>query len=84
MFSLNLEMSPVSNNTYTPQNLQALTVYYWRVRGVNTCGEGVSSSWYSFQTAGTGCNTYTSTDTPVAISATFPSCNTMPPISCTS
>ncbi len=64
-----VETSPVTNNTYTPQNLQPLTVYYWRVRGVNTCGEGVSSSWYSFQTAGTGCNTYTSTDTPVAISA---------------
>lgn len=63
-----VETSPVNNNTYTPQNLQPLTVYYWRVRGVNTCGEGVSSSWYSFQTAGTGCNTYTSTDTPVAIS----------------
>lgn len=63
-----VETSPVNNNMYTPTNLQPLTVYYWRVRGINTCGEGVSSSWYSFQTAGTGCSTYTSTDTPVTIS----------------
>jgi subtilisin-like proprotein convertase family protein len=63
-----VESSPVNNNMYTPQNLQPLTVYYWRVRGINNCGEGVSSSWYSFQTAGAGCNTYTSTDTPIDIS----------------
>lgn len=64
-----IESSPVNNNTYTSMNLQPLSVYYWRVRGINTCGEGVSSSWFSFQTSGTGCNTYTSTDTPVEISA---------------
>ena len=62
-----VETSPVNNNMYTTQNLQALTVYFWRVRGINNCGEGVSSSWYSFQTNGTGCKTYTSTDTPIAI-----------------
>ncbi|MFK7771358.1 MAG: reprolysin-like metallopeptidase [Saprospiraceae bacterium] len=64
-----VETAPVNNNMYTPMNLQPLTVYFWRVRGINTCGEGLSSSWYSFQTAGTGCNTYTSTDTPITISA---------------
>jgi len=63
-----VETVPVNNNMYTPMNLQPLTVYFWRVRGINPCGEGVSSSWYSFQTAGTECNTYTSTDTPVVIS----------------
>ncbi len=63
-----VETSPVNNNMYTPQNLESLTVYFWRVRGINICGEGVSSSWYSFQTAGDICNTYTSTDIPVIIS----------------
>ena len=63
-----VETSPVNNNMYTPQDLQPLTVYFWRVRGINNCGEGDYSSWYSFQTAGTGCSTYTSTDTPVTIS----------------
>jgi subtilisin-like proprotein convertase family protein len=63
-----VETSPVDNNMYTPQDLQPLTVYFWRVRGINNCGEGDYSSWYSIQTAGTGCSTYTSTDTPVTIS----------------
>ncbi len=64
-----VESGPVNNNMYTPTNLQPQTVYYWRVRGINNCGEGISSSWYSFQTVGSGCDIYTSTDTPVAISA---------------
>ena len=63
-----VETASVSNNMYTTMNLQPLTVYYWRVRGVNNCGEGDVTSWYSFQTAGTGCTTYTSTDTPITIS----------------
>ena len=63
-----IETSSVDVNMYTPINLQPLTVYYWRVKGINTCGEGISSNWFSFQTVGTGCTNYTSTDTPISIS----------------
>ncbi|MEM6965688.1 MAG: reprolysin-like metallopeptidase, partial [Bacteroidota bacterium] len=64
-----VETTTVSNNTFTPQNLQPLTVYYWRVKAANNCGESDLPSWFSFQTKGEGCNTYSSIDIPVDISA---------------
>lgn len=52
-------------------NLTAETVYYWRVRPDNSCGNGNWSETYSFQVGTVSCgNSYTATDTPVAISNT--------------
>ena len=65
-----IETSTVTNNTFIPNNLNQLTVYYWRVKAANNCGEGSATTFYSFQTAGGGCNTYTSNDTPLSISPT--------------
>ncbi len=42
------------------------TLYYWRVRSINNCGP---SAWATTQSFTTGiCQTYTSTDVPLAIS----------------
>lgn len=62
-----IESSSVTTNSYTPSNLDPLTVYYWRIRSSNICGEGDNAALFSFQTGGEGCNTYSSTDTPVTI-----------------
>ncbi len=52
-------------------NLEASTVYYWRVRAFNICGAAAYSPVAVFQTAGTTCgHDFASTDVPKAISAT--------------
>lgn len=44
------------------------TVYYWRVRGDNVCGDGDFSPVYAFQTGKEVCNqTFASTNVPVTI-----------------
>ncbi len=62
-----IESSSVPGNSYQPQNLEELTVYYWRVRGFNICGEGDFSETFAFQTTQSACITYESTDVPVNI-----------------
>ena len=49
--------SSISPN-YTLQSLDPLTVYYWRVTGVNGCGSGAYSPVWSFQTLGVDCKNY--------------------------
>lgn len=44
------------------------TVYYWRVKALNSCGDGGFSAFAAFQTANIDCNAnYASTDVPVTI-----------------
>ncbi|MEL7531260.1 MAG: reprolysin-like metallopeptidase, partial [Bacteroidota bacterium] len=43
------------------------TVYYWRVKGENACGEGRFSRVASFATPGLNCQTYWSNDVPKTI-----------------
>ncbi len=64
-----VETTTVSNNNYTAQNLLPLTVYYWRVNASNNCGATNTNNFFSFQTNGEACNTYTSGDTPISISS---------------
>ena len=52
-----------------PEGLLEGTVYYWRVRGTNICGEGQFSDTFRFRTGVEACTTYLN-DIPVAISAT--------------
>ena len=64
-----VESGTVSTNQYTAQGLSSLTVYYWKVKAVNICGEGTANNWFSFQTGGLGCQVFSSTDVPVTIDA---------------
>lgn len=48
--------------------LQATTTYYWRVRAVNTCGQGDWSATARFTTAAIICETVSATDLPQEIS----------------
>ncbi|MFK7922933.1 MAG: reprolysin-like metallopeptidase [Bacteroidia bacterium] len=43
------------------------TVYYWRVKGGNACGEGAFSRVTSFMIPGQACQTFWSTDVPKTI-----------------
>lgn len=58
----------LSNNSYSSTALSSSTTYYWRVSVSNACGAGPTSSTFSFSTS--NCAVYTSTNIPVALSAT--------------
>ncbi|MCO6492737.1 MAG: proprotein convertase P-domain-containing protein [Phaeodactylibacter sp.] len=63
-----IESFTESGNAYSPQNLEERTIYYWRVKGINICGEGDFSTVFAFQTTQSACTTYESSDVPVPIS----------------
>jgi subtilisin-like proprotein convertase family protein len=54
--------------TITPI-LASSTTYYWRVRGVNGCGNGTWSTGFNFTTDNVVCNSTVSTTVPRTISA---------------
>ena len=62
-----VETATVVENNFTSNGLSPLTVYYWRVRGTNNCGENDATTWFSFQTESSTCTSFTSTDTPITI-----------------
>lgn len=60
--------STVASYLVTPA-LAAGTVYYWRVKATNLCGQTGFSALFSFQTGAVTCNNnFSSTNVPVAIS----------------
>ncbi len=67
--SIVINEAGVTGTSYDASGLSTNTTYYWRVRGVNGCGNGAYSSAFNFTTANISCNTYVSTDVPVNISA---------------
>lgn len=59
----------IATNTYiSGAALSSNTMYYWRVKPSNQCGNGSFSTTYSFTTS--NCNSTASTVVPVAISST--------------
>jgi len=51
-----VDAASVEDTSYTTGvTLEALTTYYWRVRGANTCGEGEPSPAFSFTTVNLIC-----------------------------
>jgi subtilisin-like proprotein convertase family protein len=50
-------------------NLQKATVYYWRVRALNECGDSGWAGPFAFVTQSDACNVYTSGDLPKNIPA---------------
>jgi len=53
-------------NTYNYSGLSQETKYFWRVRGINSCGTGDWSS-FAFETGIIECNIFNPTDLPIAI-----------------
>ncbi len=54
--------------TYTPQNLEQQTTYYWRVKPNNSCGEGSFGPSFQFTTITISCDTVAAIDVPIEIS----------------
>ena len=65
-FSNIVASASVNNPTFTVNTLNTVTEYFWRVRGVNDCGQG-SYSQASFTTANIVCNSYSASDLPIDI-----------------
>ncbi len=57
----------LTNTNYQTNGLANLTVHYWRVRGLNSCGNGDYSNAFSFTTANIICTLAASTNVPVPI-----------------
>ena len=58
-----------ATNSYTTA-LEPTTQYWWRITPTNDCGAGITSGSFSYTTSAAippTCNSYTATDTPVAI-----------------
>lgn len=59
----------VTVNTFTVAGLNQGTNYYWRVKPNNSCAAGTYGTAFAFQTGVPSCNVYSSTNVPIAISA---------------
>jgi subtilisin-like proprotein convertase family protein len=65
-----IQLSVLNSVSIQTVTLQAGTVYYWRIKTVNDCGESIYSSVYAFQTGNLACNqVFNSTDVPKTIDA---------------
>lgn len=74
-----LVTTSTSNSYQIISHLEGLSVFYWRVRAVNSCGTGDWSETFTFETQ--SCFMYTSTDVPVLIPETgTPTVNSYLPI----
>ena len=67
-FTTIIDNATVGSNSYSGITLNTLTQYFWRVRSVNTCGNGTYSNTFSFTTANETCNNQASTNIPITIS----------------
>ncbi len=70
LFTNIIETNTIFTNTYNPSNLSYETGYYWRVKPINSCGEGVFSMPFSFTTIEFSCDTNVAKGLPLNISAT--------------
>ncbi|MGI9550932.1 MAG: reprolysin-like metallopeptidase [Aurantibacter sp.] len=59
----------LSSSSYVPQNLQNETTYFWRVKPINTCGEGAFSAAFNFTTIEFNCSNKAAGGLPLEISA---------------
>jgi len=67
LFTTITETATLNSTNFTPELLEFNTTYYWRVKGINNCGEGVFSSPNSFTTANIICDLDTSKSEPTDI-----------------
>ena len=66
-FGTIVETATLSTTSYETTSLAVDTMYYWRVTPSNDCGAGTPSAAFTFTTANIVCDTFNSTDTPMAI-----------------
>jgi len=56
----------IESNTYTIEEpLSKNTIYFWRVRGVNRCGQGFTTALSTFATEALSCKQYTENEVPI-------------------
>lgn len=67
-FSNIISSGHVNSTEFAVENLEPTTRYYWRVKPINTCGEGDFSSTFSFTTIAITCQEATN-NTSVSISS---------------
>ncbi|NNF85832.1 MAG: T9SS type A sorting domain-containing protein [Winogradskyella sp.] len=76
-FSTTVETATTTESEFVPSaELMEATIYYWRVKPKNECGEGTFTSAYSFTTGTNTCITETNT-TPQPIASTFTTTSTL-------
>ena len=66
-FTSIIEQATANANSFQPQLLAINTLYYWRVKSINSCGESSYSIGSNFTTANEVCATYNATDVPKSI-----------------
>ena len=69
LFSDLVASETVSSNFFSPKNLESQTIYYWRVKPKNSCGEGVFGVLRSFETVLVNCIAKNATGLPIVISS---------------
>lgn len=70
LFTNIIETNTIFTNTYNPSNLNYETGYFWRIKPINSCGEGVFSTPFSFTTIEFNCDNNVAEGLPLDISAT--------------
>jgi len=66
-FATIVETANVTTTSYETTMLNVDTMYYWRVTPSNDCAAGTASTAFSFTTANIVCDSFASSDVPVAI-----------------
>lgn len=66
-FATTVAMETSNTNSISILGLEQETVYYLRVKGINSCGQGPWSLTYAFQTGSETCESFESTNVPVNI-----------------
>ncbi|MGB5378348.1 reprolysin-like metallopeptidase [Muriicola sp.] len=69
-FTAVVDSTRVIFKNYIPENLLSETTYYWRIKPITNCGEGVFGSASSFTTLPVNCKQKIAKDLPVLISST--------------
>ena len=67
--NLLMDESGLDINNISSVLLETETSYFWRVRGLNVCGEGDWSDVYTFSTGAIACGGVVAGDLPIAIDA---------------
>lgn len=67
LFATIIETATLNSTHFAPELLEFNTTYYWRVKGINNCGESEFSSPNSFTTANVICDPDISKSKPVDV-----------------